>query len=99
MGENRVLLGADRGIALGYGLDDRGFESQQGLVIFLFATASRLALELTKPPIQWVSGALSLLVKRPQSEADHSPPSTTEVKKACSYTSTPPICIYGVVLS
>jgi hypothetical protein len=29
------------GIALGYGLDDRGFESRQGLGIFLFTTASR----------------------------------------------------------
>jgi hypothetical protein len=29
------------GLALGYGLDDRGFESRQGLGIFLFMTASR----------------------------------------------------------
>jgi hypothetical protein len=46
-------------IALGYGLDDQGFESGQGLRIFLFTTASRPA-EPTQPPIQWVSGALSL---------------------------------------
>jgi hypothetical protein len=32
------------GIALGYGLDDRWFESRQGLGIFLFTTASRPAL-------------------------------------------------------
>jgi hypothetical protein len=32
------------GIALGYGLDDRGFESWQGLGISLFTTASRPAL-------------------------------------------------------
>jgi hypothetical protein len=31
----------------------------------------------------------SLGVKRPGSEADHSPPSSAEVKKAWSYTSTP----------
>jgi hypothetical protein len=30
-------------------------------------------------PIQWVSGALSLRVKRPGREADHSPPSSAEV--------------------
>jgi hypothetical protein len=30
------------GIALGYGLDDRRFESRQGLGIFLFTTASIL---------------------------------------------------------
>jgi hypothetical protein len=34
----------------------------------------------TQPPIQWVPGALSLGVKRPGCEADHSPPSTAEVK-------------------
>jgi hypothetical protein len=32
------------GIALGYGLDDRGFESWQGLGIFLFTTASKTAI-------------------------------------------------------
>jgi hypothetical protein len=33
-----------------------------------------------QPPIQWVPGALSLGVKRPGSEADHSLPSSAEVK-------------------
>jgi hypothetical protein len=45
-------------IALGYGLDDREFESRQGLGIFLFTTISISALGPTQPPIQWVSGAL-----------------------------------------
>jgi hypothetical protein len=35
----------------------------------------------------------------PGSEADHSPPSSVEVKNAWSYKSTPPICLHGVVLS
>jgi hypothetical protein len=35
----------------------------------------------TQPPIQWVPGALSLRVKRPGREADHSPPTTAEVKE------------------
>jgi hypothetical protein len=43
----------------------------------------------TQPPIQWVPGVLSLRVKRPGREADHSPPSSAEVKNAWSYTSTP----------
>jgi hypothetical protein len=43
-------------IALGYSLDDRGFESWQGLGIFLFSIASKPALEPTQHPIQWVSG-------------------------------------------
>jgi hypothetical protein len=46
------------------GLDDRGFESRQGLGISLFTTASRPALGATQPPIEWVLGALSLRVKR-----------------------------------
>jgi hypothetical protein len=86
-------------IVLGYGLDDRGFESRQGLGILLLTTASRLALGPTQPPIQRVPGALSLGVKRPGSEADHSPPSSAEVKNVWSYTSTPPGCFHGVVLS
>jgi len=53
-------------------------------------TTSRLALGPTQPPIQWVTGALSLGVKRPGRKADHSLPSSTEVKNAWSYTSTPP---------
>jgi hypothetical protein len=42
---------------------------------------SRTALGPTQPPIQWVAGALSLGVKRPGREADHSHPSSAEVKE------------------
>jgi hypothetical protein len=66
---------------MGYRLDDSGFESQQELGIFLFTTASRPALGPTQSPIKWVTGALSLGVKRPVREADHSPPSSGEVKE------------------
>jgi hypothetical protein len=74
------------GIALGYGMDDRGSRVPfpAGLGIFLFTTASRTALGPTQPPIQWVPGALSLGVKRPGRKADHSPPSSAEVKYAWS---------------
>jgi hypothetical protein len=58
-----------------------GFDSRRGLGIFLFTTASRTALGPTQPPIQWVPGALSLEVKRPGREADHSPLSRAEVKE------------------
>jgi hypothetical protein len=34
-------------IALGYGLDDEGFDSRRGLGIFFFTTASRSALRPT----------------------------------------------------
>jgi hypothetical protein len=77
---------------------DQGFETQQWLGIF-FTTMSRPALGPTQPPSQWVPGALSLGVKRPGHEADHSPPSCAEVKNAWSYTSTPPIRLRGMVLS
>jgi hypothetical protein len=59
-----------------------------GLGIFLF-TASRPCMGPTQPPIQWVPGVLSLGVSRPGCEADHSPPSSAEVKNAWSYNFTP----------
>jgi hypothetical protein len=43
-----------------------------------------------KPPIQWIPGALSPGVKRQGREADHSPPTSAEVKKMWIYISTPP---------
>jgi hypothetical protein len=57
------------------------FDSRGGLGIFLFTTASRTALGPTQPPIQWAPGALFLMVKRPGREADHSPPSSAEIKE------------------
>jgi hypothetical protein len=69
-------------IALGYGLDGRGFESRQGLGIFLFITTSRPVLGPTQPLIQWVIGDLSPGVKQPWRKADHSPSSSAEVKNA-----------------
>jgi hypothetical protein len=72
------------GIALGYRMDDRGSKVRfpgGGLGIFLFTTESRSALEPTQPPIQWVPGAISRGVKRPGREADHSHPSSAEVKE------------------
>jgi hypothetical protein len=38
-------------------------------------------------------------VKRPEREADHSPPSSAKVKNAWSYTSTHHIRLHGVVLN
>jgi hypothetical protein len=67
--------------ATGWTIEVLGFDSRRGLGIFLFTTASRTALEPTQPPIQWVPGALSLGVKRPGREADHSPISSAEVKE------------------
>jgi hypothetical protein len=76
---------------LGYGQNDRGggvSSPGKGWVSFL-TTASRTALGPTQPLIQRARGTLSLGIKRPGREADHSPPSSAEVKNAWSYTSTP----------
>jgi hypothetical protein len=63
----------------GYGQDGRGWIPGKD-TIFLFSIASRLTLGPTQPPIQCVPGALSPGVKRLGREADHSPPSSAEVK-------------------
>jgi hypothetical protein len=92
--------GSSVGIALGYGLDDRGstvqFPAEAGN--FSLTTVSRMALGPAQPPIQCVPGAFSQGIKRPECEADNSPPSIAEVKNAWSYTSTPPIRLHSVVL-
>jgi len=56
-----------------------GFDYWLGLGIFL-STAPRTALGPTQPPIQWAP-ALSLGVKRPGREADHSHPCSAEIKE------------------
>jgi hypothetical protein len=60
-----------------------------GLEFFLFTTTSRTALGPTQPPIQLVPGSLSLEVKRPGREADHSLPSAAEVKECPHSPNTP----------
>jgi hypothetical protein len=53
----------------------------------------------SSPNIQWVPGVLSLGVKRPGREADHTSPSISEVKNVWMYASTPSIRLHGVGLS
>jgi hypothetical protein len=72
---------------LGYGLDDRGSRFRFSAGAGIFSLHHRLGP--TQPPIQWVQGAFYLGVKRPGHEADHSLPSSAEVKNAWSCTSTP----------
>jgi hypothetical protein len=57
---------------------------------FHFSISSRPALGPTQPPIHWAPGALSSGVKRQGREADHSPPTSAQVKKTWVYTSTSP---------
>jgi hypothetical protein len=63
------------GIATGYGMDSRG-------------VGAGPVLGPTKPPIQRVPVALSPRgVQRPGREADHSPPTSAEIKNTWIYTS------------
>jgi hypothetical protein len=67
-----------------------GIRFSAGAGIFTFATASRMAMETTQPPVLWVSGAVSPKIERPGLLAYHSPPSNVKVKNAWSYISLPP---------
>jgi hypothetical protein len=53
----------------------------------------------TQPPIQWVLEVLSVGVKRPGREADHSPPYSAEVKECVELYLHSPIRLHGVALS
>jgi len=78
---NTITECATRGTEwLGYGP-----QTTEGARILFFATASIQDLGPTQSPIQRAPG-----VRRPKCEADHSPPSSNEVKNAWSYASTPP---------
>jgi len=58
-----------------------------------------MALGPTQPPIQWAKRALSLGVKRKEREANHSPPSSAEVKECMELYLRSPVRLHGVVLS
>jgi hypothetical protein len=85
--------------ATGWTVGVLGFDSWWVLGIFLFTTASRMVLGPIQPPIQWVPEALSLGVKWPECEADHSPLSVLRSRMCGANTSTPPIRLHGTVLS
>jgi hypothetical protein len=70
-------------------LDVRGVGFPGRLKNFLLSTSLKPPLMLTQLSIQWVSESFSLGVKLPGREADHSSPTTAEVKKMWVYTSTP----------
>jgi hypothetical protein len=66
-----------------------GFDSRHGK-IFPFSTASRPAVGPSQPPIQWVQRAVYPGVKRPACEADHSPPSSADVRNGGAIPPLPP---------
>jgi hypothetical protein len=79
------------GIALGYGLDDRGSRVRFPAGAGNFSLHHRVQNGSGAHPASYTMGtaALSPEVKRPEREVDHSPPSSAVVNNAWSYTSTP----------
>lgn len=62
----------------------------------LSSKTSRQALKPTQPPIQWAWEALSLGVKSPGHEADHSLKSISKTMNEWGYTSNPPTDLHGM---
>jgi hypothetical protein len=56
---------------------------------FYISMSSRPALRPTQSSIQWIPAAVSPGVKRPRREADHSPPTSADIKKTWVYTLLP----------
>jgi hypothetical protein len=89
------------GIALGYGLDDRGSSVRFPAGAGNFSLHHRVLNGSGTHPASYSMGnrGFFLGVKQPGREADHSPSSSAEVKNAWSYTSIPLIRLHGVMLS
>jgi hypothetical protein len=80
------------GIATGHGLDDRGVGVRVLMGARIITSLCRQD-HLWGPPNHLSSeyrGLFSPGVEEPEHEADHSPLTSTEVKKMWIYTSTPP---------
>jgi hypothetical protein len=80
------------GIATGYRLDDREgreFESRQGKKFSLLHIV-QTGSGVHPTSYKMGTGGFSPEVKRQGREADHSPPTSAEVKKMWIYTTTPP---------
>jgi hypothetical protein len=58
-----------------------------------------IILKWIQPAIQLVPGTLTLGIKRPGREADHSPPFSAEVKECMELYFRSPICLHGMMLS
>jgi hypothetical protein len=84
-------------IVTGYGLDGRGSIPGSGK-IFLFSAGSGLTLGPTQPPIQWVPRIISLGLKRPGRDGDHSPLLAPRSRTMELYLHSP-IRLHGVVLN
>jgi hypothetical protein len=84
------LISSVVGIATGYGLDRGVGVGVPVRARIFFLHVVQTGSVSNQPPIQWIPGALSKVVKRPWREADHSPPGSAEVQKIWIYKSTTP---------
>jgi hypothetical protein len=75
------------GIATGYGFEWRRCRVPAPVGSRIFTSLYQTGCGSIQPPIHWVPRALSPGAKRQGREADHSPPTSAEVKKTWSYTS------------
>lgn len=73
-------------IQFGYKLKVTGYKSRQKQKIY---SSPKRPYWLRCPPIQWVPGPPSLLVKRPASKAGHSPPFHIVIRNECVYIPAP----------
>jgi hypothetical protein len=89
------------GIALGYGLDDRGSRVQfpAGAGNFSLHHCVQNGSEAHSDSYPMGNRGSFPAVKRPGRKADHSPLSSAEVKECVELYIHSPICLHGVVLS
>jgi hypothetical protein len=89
------------GIATGYGLDNQGSRAQFLAGAGNFSLHHYVLNGSGDHPASYPLGTRGSFpgVKQLGCEADHSPPSSAEVKNAWSYTSTSPLHLHGIVLS
>jgi hypothetical protein len=79
------------GIATGYGLDDRGVRVRVPVVLIFFLPHVVQTGSGAHPASSPVGTGVSFRgVKWPGLQADHSPPTSAEIKNTWIYTSTPP---------
>jgi hypothetical protein len=74
------------------------FPARAMMGLFVFTITSRPALGPTQSASQCLPGNITPEINLPVYAADYSHPSSTKVKNAWSYTSTPPVSRHGVVL-
>jgi hypothetical protein len=86
---NTICGGSQLSQAMGWTTKESGYDSQYGQDIFLFSMMSKPVLGPTQPLKQWTVADVSLKVKQQEREADHSPPSSGNVKNGGAITSFP----------